>query len=187
MITAHDEERRVRRFGGEEMAVMENPQVGLARAVGSEDARGRVAQPHRMGVEKSMRPLGRRREMKMHRRTVGQIAILANRIVGRDERRGSGEEIKQQQAANREPHDPRGAAPLSAKPIEQGAGARRSRGRQTSRGVVFRDCRVGGRHAQSALRPEKSTRGSTITSAISASRLPNNSNTVPISTEPITR
>src|SRR5579864_8697352 len=169
------------------MAVMENPQVGLARAVGSEDAGRRVAQPHRMGVEKSVRPLGGRRQMKTHRRTVRQIAILANRIVGRDERRGGSEEIEQQQAANREPHDPRGAAPLAAKPVEQYAAVRRSHGRLTGGGVVVRNCRVGGRHAQSALSPEKSTRGSTITSAISASRFPNNSNTVPISTEPITR
>ena len=186
-IAAHQEVRLVGRLGGEEMAVVEKPHVGLAREVGREDARRRVAQAHRMGVQKSVHPLGRPRHMKTHRRAIGQVAILANRIVGRDDGRRGGEEIERQQTDDREPHHPRGAPPLAAQPIEERAGARCSRLQRVGRRVMVGNCRVRGRHVQSALNEEKSTRGSTITSAISASRLPTNSSTVPISTEPITR
>jgi hypothetical protein len=122
-IAAHQEVRLVGRLGGEEMAVVEKPHVGLAREVGRENARRRVAQAHRMGVKKSVHPLGRPRHMKTHRRAIGQVAILANRIVGRDDGRRGGEEIERQQTDDREPHHPRGAPPLAAQPIEERAGA----------------------------------------------------------------
>src|SRR5512146_3362049 len=168
------------------MAIVEEPQVGFARAVGSEDARRRVAHAHRIGVEKSVPPLGRPRQMKMHRRAIGQVAILAYRSVACNEGRSGGQKIEHQQATDRKSYHPRGAAPFAPAALQQRAGARCARGRRARSRLVARYGH-GGRHAQSTLNEEKSTRGSTITSAMSASRFPNSNSTVPISTEPITR
>src|SRR5215469_1340367 len=126
--------------------------------------------------------------MKPHRRTVGQFAVLVSWIVRGKERRGGGEKVKERQTNHRKPHHPGGAPPFAAQAPEQRSAAGLScLERPAGLWLIRGNRRSGGRHTYSEASEEKSTRGSTTTSAMSASRLPSRSRTVPISTDPITR
>ena len=83
-------------FGGEEMPVRKQMDVGLAAAILGELARLRVHHRHRIRIEKCMRPFGWRAEMQPHRRAIGQAPILIGRIVGRDDRRRDRKQVEEQ-------------------------------------------------------------------------------------------
>src|SRR5271163_4991712 len=161
------------------MAVGKEMNPGFGAAIFGELARLRIDHGHRIGEEKRVRPFGWRGEVKRHRRTIGQAPVLVSRIVRRDDRRRDREQVEQQQAECREAHRPRRQPPLATKAGERATVIRRRRHLQWNSKLRRRA------HWESI--EEKSTRGSTMISAISASRLPSSNSTAPISTEPITR
>ena len=176
-VAAHHVIGLILGIGGEQMAAGKKMNVDPARGVGRVIAFLGVDHAHRMRPEKSPRPFRGGAQMRPHRRTVGHPAILINRIVGREKWRDGREQIEDQQAGRGKAYGARRQPPLAGQPTANTGG---------SRGLLqLHQC--GGRRAHCVATDEKSTRGSTATSAMSASRLPTSSRTVPISTDPITR
>src|SRR5260370_42494997 len=114
--------------------------------------------------------------MKRPRRTNGHRAVLISGIGAREKRRRSREQVEGHEANRRKANRVRGDAPFAFQSRSARLGDRCA--------LQMRGQYVG---VHSAATEEKSTRGSTATSAMSASRLPTRSRIVPISTEPITR
>src|SRR5579875_927267 len=131
----------------------------------------------RIGPEHAVTPLRGRAEVQAHRRAIGHRAVLINRIVGCEEGRERGEQVEHNQANDRSAYGARGQTPFAREPAANRPG--------NGGGLQPRQRSYRSAHCEAI--EEKSTRGSTATSAISASRLPTSSSIVPINTDPITR
>ena len=172
----------LRRVGGEQMPVRKRcARTCGARSSGANLRAPRIDHVHRMRVEEPVRPF--RRRAQMQRASADNRASRDSDRSGRRARKTAtrpradrtapGRSLRSEPVHDASRHSRATPADLAGTAIGSASGPAM---RQHSR-----------HRAHCDAIEEKSTRGSTATSAMSASRLPTSSRTVPISTDPITR